>query len=182
MAWSPGINLESSGDLPIAGNECCGSAGALHPAAQHRLCPSRSREPARTLALLDLATYHCRRRRSTRLHTRARNPADGISFQASWMPELGRGFRTSIELEGFTLRKGFESQLSSPLLALPQVCCVVASQECRGLPNGSWVPRTAWLAAAAACLPTRERWLQLCGCPNKRRAAHRKSLMQQCAS
>jgi hypothetical protein len=85
-------------------------------------------------------------------------------------------------LRGLTLRKGFEPEPSSPLAALPQVCSVAPPWECRGLLNGSWVPRTAWLAGAAACLPTREQSLQLCCCLNKRRAAQRKSIMQQCAS
>src|SRR5215831_18133236 len=89
-----------------------------------------------------------------------------------------------------TLRQGFEPRASSPLVAppssllvaLPEACGVVPPQECCGLPNGCWVPRTARLVAAAACLPTQEQCLRPCCCPSKRQAARRKSIRQECAS
>jgi hypothetical protein len=82
----------------------------------------------------------------------------------------------------FTPQQGFDPELCSRLAAPPQVFRVVPPPACRGLLNGFWVPRTAWPAAAAACLPTREQCLQACCCPNNWRAVHRKLLLQECAS
>ena len=90
----------------------------------------------------------------------------------------------------FTPQQGFDPELCSRLAAPPRVFRVVPPQVCRAVPppawrgllNGSWVPRTAWPAAAAACLPTREQCLQACCCRNNWRAVHRKLLLQEYAS
>src|SRR3979490_1491519 len=104
--------------------------------------------------------------------TRAQRPArEGPSFRR-------------LPRKCFTLREGFEPQLSPPLAVPPPLGCaapVAASRQgCCALLHASLVRRNA-LPRAAVCLPTPEQCLRPCCCRNKQLAECRKSTTRQCA-